>query len=107
MDGVLVDSEPLWRIAERQTFAEVGIELTDSDCERTMGMRTDEVIEYWSRRQPWDGPSLAEVEARLEGRVKELIEERAVAMPGVKRSVEMARAEGLALGLATSSTRGG
>jgi sugar-phosphatase len=37
--------------------------------------------------------------------VKELIEERAVAMPGVKRSVEMARAEGLALGLATSSTR--
>jgi sugar-phosphatase len=104
MDGVLVDSEPLWRQAERRTFAEVGIELTDTDCERTMGMRTDEVIQFWYRQSPWDGPSPAEVEARLEERMRELIAERATAMPGVERSITMARDEGLALGLATSST---
>lgn len=104
MDGVLVDSEPLWRQAERQTFAEVGIKLTDSDCESTMGLRTDEVIKYWYEKLPWDGPSLAEVESRLEARVGELIKERATAMPGVERSIEMAREEGLLLGLATSST---
>lgn len=104
MDGVLVDSEPLWRQAERQTFAEVGIELTDADCERTMGMRTDEVIQYWYGRSPWDGPTPAEVEVRLEARVAELIAERATAMSGVEQSIAMAQAEGLALGLATSST---
>jgi sugar-phosphatase len=103
MDGVLVDSEPLWRLAERQVFAEVGLDLTDADCERTMGMRTDEVIEFWYRRSPWDGPSPAEVEARLEARVEELIAERATAMAGVDRSIAMVRAEGLVLGLATSS----
>ena len=104
MDGVLVDSEPLWRQAERQTFAEIGIELTDSDCERTMGMRTDEVIRYWFERRPWDGPTPEEVESRLEARVGQLIKEHATAMPGVERCIETARAEGPALGLATSST---
>jgi len=103
MDGVLVDSEPLWRLAERQVFAEVGLELSDADCERTMGMRTDEVIEHWFRAAPWEGATCAEVEARLENRMRELIAERASAMPGLEQSIAMARAEGLALGLATSS----
>jgi sugar-phosphatase len=104
MDGVLVDSEPLWRQAERQTFSEIGIELTDSDCERTMGMRTDEVIQFWFDRYPWDGPTQAEVVAKLEDRVADLMAEQATPMPGVVRSIELARAEGLLIGLATSST---
>lgn len=104
MDGVLVDSEPLWRLAERRTFAEIGIELTDSDCERTMGMRTDEVIQFWYRQSPWQGPTPAKVEERLEKRMQELIAERATAMAGVEKSISMVRKEGLALGLATSST---
>ena len=103
MDGVLVDSEPLWRLAERQIFAEVGLELTDADCESTMGMRSDEVIEHWFRLSPWQGATCAEVEARLEGRMRELLTENAAAMPGVVESIEMVRVEGLALGLATSS----
>jgi len=103
MDGVLVDSEPLWRLAERQIFAEVGLELTDADCERTMGMRSDEVIEHWFRLSPWEGASCAEVEARLEARMRELITEQATAMPGVEESIGLARTEGLVLGLATSS----
>jgi len=103
MDGVLVDSEPLWRLAERQIFAEVGLELTDADCESTMGMRTDEVIEHWYRLSPWEGATCAEVEARLEDRMRELLTEQAAAMPGVEASIAMARAEGLAVGLATSS----
>jgi sugar-phosphatase len=90
MDGVLVDSEPLWRLAERRTFAEIGI--------------TDEVIQFWYRQSPWKGPTPAEVEGRLEKRVQELIAERATAMAGVGESIAMARDEGLALGLATSST---
>lgn len=104
MDGVLVDSEPLWRLAERQTFAEVGLELSDADCETTMGMRTDEVIAHWFRKTPWDGASETEVEARLETRMRELIAKNATAMPGVERSIAMIRREGLALGLASSSS---
>ena len=104
MDGVLVNSEPLWRLAERQVFAEVGLELTDSDCETTMGMRSDEVIEHWYRHSPWTGPTVSEVETRLESRMQELIRERGTAMPGVVQSIRMIRAEGLELGLASSSS---
>jgi sugar-phosphatase len=104
MDGVLVDSEPLWRQAERQTFAEIGIKLSDADCESTMGLRTDEVIAHWYEKVPWEGPTQAEVEKRLEQRVGDLITERATAMPGVAQALAMARKEGLALGLATSSS---
>jgi sugar-phosphatase len=104
MDGVLIDSEPLWRLGERQIFSDIGIELSDADCERTMGMRTDEVIEFWYRESPWEGPTPAEVEARLEARMRELIAERGTVMAGVERSLGMARAEGLMVGLATSSS---
>jgi HAD superfamily hydrolase (TIGR01509 family) len=104
MDGVIVDSEPLWRLAEREVFAEIGLQLTDADCERTMGLRTDEVIDYWYDLSPWDGPSTAEVEKRLTARVQELIAERATPMPGLDHAINAARSAGLALGLATSST---
>ena len=103
MDGILVDSEPLWRLAEREVFAVIGLELDDADCERTMGMRTDEVIEYWYGRTPWDGPSPAAVEARLVARMQTLIAERAESMPGVEHTMTIARDAGLKLGLASSS----
>jgi len=44
MDGVLIDSEPLWRKAEMAVFAKRGIALTEEDCKRLMGLRTDEVV---------------------------------------------------------------
>ena len=48
MDGVLIDSEPLWQEAEMKVFAQLGIELTTEMCCETMGMRTDEVVQRCS-----------------------------------------------------------
>ena len=103
MDGILVDSEPMWRLAEREVFAGVGLELDDADCERTMGMRTDEVIDHWYRRTPWKVSSPAEVEARLVARMQTLIAERAEPMPGVEHAMTIAHHAGLELALASSS----
>jgi sugar-phosphatase len=44
MDGVLIDSEPLWRKAEMRVFHLLGIPITENDCIRLMGLRTDEVV---------------------------------------------------------------
>ncbi len=104
MDGVIVDSEPLWRIAEREVFAGVGLDLTDSDCEKTMGMRTDEVADFWFARSPWSGPTPAEVEGLIEGRMLKLIAERAKPTPGLHHAIGCVRAAGLGLALASSST---
>ena len=35
MDGILVDSEPIWRAVEREVFAGVGIEVTEEDLFET------------------------------------------------------------------------
>jgi sugar-phosphatase len=104
MDGVIVDSEPLWRIAEREVFAGVGLELSDADCEKTMGMRTDEVAVYWYGRSPWRGPTPSEVEELIEGRMLTLIAERAEAMSGLQHAISSARAADLVLAIASSST---
>ncbi|MDO4241589.1 MAG: HAD family phosphatase, partial [Microbacteriaceae bacterium] len=37
LDGTLVDSEPLWRIAEEEMLAEFGLSLPDSLAEQLVG----------------------------------------------------------------------
>ena len=81
MDGVIVDSEPLWREAEMEVFAGVGLDLSEADCERTMGMRTDEVTAFWYDRCPWSGASPQDVEERIHARMLELIAERILRHP--------------------------
>jgi sugar-phosphatase len=104
MDGVIVDSEPLWREAEMEVFAGVGLDLSEADCERTMGMRTDEVTAFWYDHCPWPDPSPQVVEERIHARMLELIAERAEAIPGLEHALAVARASGLTIGLASSSS---
>lgn len=88
MDGLLVDSEPLWQEAEIEVFADVGLALTRAQFTETKGRRVDEAIAYWFARHPWPGVELAEVERRLVRRVEELIRARAEAKPGVGHALE-------------------
>jgi HAD superfamily hydrolase (TIGR01509 family) len=104
MDGLIIDSEPLWRLAERAAFAGVGLELNDDDCRRTTGLRSDEVIGYWFARHPWTGPSQDAVVQDLEIRVADLISARGVALPGVRDAIERLREAGQRLALASSSS---
>ena len=103
MDGLIVDSEPLWREAEIATFAQVGVTLTNDNCKETMGWRTNEVIRYWYEQRPWTGASLEEVENDLLERVAALIVTKGQPMPGVLQAIELCRAQGLKLALASSS----
>ena len=53
LDGVLIDSEPVWEDAETEVFATVGVHLDDSDTKSTTGLRVDEVVRHWLARRPW------------------------------------------------------
>ena len=104
MDGVLIDSEPLWRRAEIEIFGDVGLRLTHRDCMKTTGLRIDEAVGYWFARVPWTGRSCEEVARRIVDRVALLIGKEGKPLPGVHRSIDMARARGWRLGLASSSS---
>jgi sugar-phosphatase len=103
MDGLLVDSEPLWRRAEQQVFPAVGIELTDAMCMQTMGTRLDEVVRYWYGLHPWTGPTQDEVAAQVIARVIDLVAAEGQALPGVAAALARCAAAGLAVALASSS----
>jgi sugar-phosphatase len=47
MDGIIIDSEPLWKKAIINVMKQVGFNFTIDMCNRTKGMRVDEVIKYW------------------------------------------------------------
>ncbi len=81
MDGVLIDSEPLWREVEREVFGDLGIEVTDADLDQTMGVRINEVVALWRSHQPWDEPSSEEVERRIVDGVARFIRERGAGLP--------------------------
>lgn len=103
MDGLLVDSEPFWRKAEKEAFAQVGIILTDRDCRETMGYRLNEVVALWQKRKPWAGPSASEVEADILRRVSHYILTEAQPLPGVLRTVDICRKAGMKTAVASSS----
>lgn len=108
MDGLLVDSEPLWVRAEIEIFGEVGLGLGEEDCALTKGLRTDDVVAYWFSRRPWsvaDKNAPAEVEARLIARVAELVTNEGQALRGVESAIAVARRGGRRLAVASSSPR--
>lgn len=103
MDGLLIDSEPLWKEAEIAVFATVGIELTVEMCHATEGFRLDEAVAYWHQQYPWQGKSLKQVEQEVMQTLTTLLRQRGKAMPGVYEVLERLKSRGIKMGLASSS----
>ncbi|MDQ2694211.1 MAG: hexitol phosphatase HxpB [Pseudomonadota bacterium] len=104
MDGLLIDSEPLWHSAEIEVFRRVDIHLREEDCLQTTGLRTDEVVEHWFRRFPWESPDKAAIAAAIVGRVKALIRERGTLRDGVAEALDFVKSQGVGVALASSSS---
>ncbi|MDC1186309.1 hexitol phosphatase HxpB [Crocinitomicaceae bacterium] len=103
MDGVLIDSEPLWKIGMQRVFDSIGCNLTKKDFQKTVGLRIDEVIEYWHEVSPWEGYSVKEVETQIMSEMVKLIHENGVPLPGVVDTIRFLKEEGIKIGLGTSS----
>lgn len=103
MDGLLIDSEPLWRKAEIEIFSKVGVELTEEDCKETMGYRLNEVVDLWFSRHQWKGLSKKEVEEAILQRVSELILSEGTRMAGVEEAIESCINFNLKIAIASSS----
>ena len=103
MDGVLIDSEPLWRIAEQRVFKSVGIRLNDKMCMETMGYRTDEVVDYWYRKYPWSHKDPVDVEHEIVAEMENLVAEQGRPLEGVYENLELFQKHGFKIGLASSS----
>lgn len=103
MDGLLIDSEPLWQEAEVAVFNSIGVPLTRELCRETVGVRLDAVVRRWYEKFPWRGESLEAVEARILEEVSRLIVRRGKPMPGVRETIDLLGAAKYGLAVASSS----
>jgi sugar-phosphatase len=103
LDGLLVDSEPLWHEAEVSILGGLGVPIDAGEPRRTKGMFVGEVTQFWYERHPWAGPSPAAVADEVVDRVILLVLAKGVRRPGVEQAIGFCRSRGLALALASSS----
>jgi sugar-phosphatase len=104
MDGVLIDSEPLWRRAMMKGFGEVGMPLSDEDCRKTMGLRFIEVIHYWVAHYKASHVNSLELEKQVMDILLELIETEGKLIAGIAEIIDFCKEKNIKMGLATSSS---
>ncbi|MCG8311265.1 MAG: hexitol phosphatase HxpB [Cytophagales bacterium] len=103
MDGVIIDSEPFWKRAEKRVFASVGVEVSEELCRITASMTTSDVTKFWFEQQPWRNKTLEDVENEVIEYVKHLIEKEGTAIRGIERIIKQLTHRGYKTGLATNS----
>ena len=103
MDGLLIDSEPLWWRAEMSVLRELGVPLTEEMCLETMGTRVDEMVRYWFERYPWQGPDVDKTASAVLETVGQLIKKEGSAMAGAVELVSLLNKQNRILAVASSS----
>ena len=104
MDGLIVDSEPLWRESEAEVFCELGMPSDPDFYTQTTGMRINEVVDYWHERVGWQSPSKEDVSRRIFEGVTTRITKTGEMLPGVETAISFFTAKGLPLAIASSSS---
>lgn len=103
MDGVLIDSEPLWQRIEYEVLSSLGVPVTIASIQQTTGLRIDQCVDYWYHKAPWADYDNAKVSKSIVDKVAEEIRQTGEPMLGVQQAIEYCQTKGLKIGLATSS----
>lgn len=103
MDGVIIDSEPLWKKAIIQIMNNYGYNFNIEMCNRTKGMRVDEVTRFWKEelKATFDSDSVAK---EIVNEVIRLITDEGKEMDGLEDLLKRAKSKNLKIALASSSS---
>ncbi len=105
MDGLLIDTEPLWRTAEVNVFTKLGATITHDECRETMGLRLDEAVKYWYEKKRWESSiPLKEVEAQIVDDLVGQVRNSGTPKEGVAEIIKFFQSEGIRMCIASSSS---
>lgn len=102
MDGLLIDSEPLWKDAADGLLLTYGRQLTAAQYRVTTGLRTKEFLEHWFIHFNIE-TDIERDEAILVNKVIELVRKKGRPMPGVEHIFRFFIERNFKIGLASSS----
>lgn len=104
LDGTLVDSEPNYYEAGRQTLAEHGVpDFTWAEHERYVGVSTQETAALWRQEYGLTAPA-AELLADTDRRYLALARAATHAYPEMRKFVELLATEGVPMAVASGSS---
>lgn len=103
MDGVIIDSEPLWQKAEKVVFSSLGVPVSEELSQLTATMTTKEVTKFWYALHPWSDKSLDEAENEVVNLVERLIVSEGQPIKGIKDLLSFFKEKEYKIGLATNS----
>jgi mannitol-1-/sugar-/sorbitol-6-/2-deoxyglucose-6-phosphatase len=103
MDGLLLDTEPLWGKSMLQVAHKHKIPITAKRFKETTGLRIYEVTDHWAIHYPWEGKSSAEVAEEILDDIIASSKSHATVLKGVEQSLQLLRKNKFKIGLASSS----
>lgn len=106
MDGLIIDSEPLWYEAAQETLKVFNVSISEEAYNTTTGLRTPEFLEHWFRIFGIDKIHLAKTETDILERLIYKINTKGNMMQGVVHAINVFSDMNFKIGLASSSPFG-
>lgn len=103
IDGLLIDSEPLWNAAAEEVLRDYGVNLTEEQYKTTTGLRTKEFVQWWFGYYQIGESEHTRAEKKIVQSVLKKIENQAQIMPGLAYIFDFFHKKNFKIGLATSS----
>lgn len=103
MDGLLIDSEPIWGMAANDVFKQYGFRLSPEQHIITTGLRVREYVHWWFDYFEIDKNEEPVAEEKIIHRAIELIDENFTLMPGVTHVFNLFHSLNFKIGIASSS----
>ena len=103
MDGLLIDSEPLWKEAAEEVLERWQIRLSEEQYHQSTGLGTKPFLEKWMKPLQPTAQLLATTEDEIVASVVEKVRLKADPLPGVHEIFSLFKSRNFKIGLATSS----
>ncbi len=105
MDGLLVDTEPLWFETEGEVMARLGAPWAKEDQEALLGGSLDNTVSYLLAKATRPAPSSEVARWMMDGMLRRVAEGRVIVRPGARELFEEVAAAGIPRALVTGSLR--
>lgn len=103
MDGLLIDSEPLWYEAAQECLQKFGMTIGEEQYVETTGLRTKEFLQHWFGVFDIEEAHIPKTEKEITDLVIAKVMESGTMMEGVFEAMELVKQSSLKMGLASSS----
>ena len=105
MDGLLVDTEPLWFETETEVMARLGAPWTKEDQERLLGGSMEHTVGYLLSKAARPAPPAEVARWMMDGMLRRAAEGRVIIRPGARELITEVAAAGIPYALVTGSQR--